>query len=194
MSLQFCMVPRIAARNLARLSSRSPKAAQRSARPPPMVFTSSTRRSARGSTASYLRLIANVGRTGSSASKRWTGKLLQMPPSENQQRAGLGLGRGGSSIGSQGRLRIARQRFGWSRCQLRQALRASLLTRRRQSRLQSGTALSSSGKLRLMRAATTIGSRSARGSGNRGCMKRLTRQSASLGSGPAIQARASRTR
>ena len=30
------------------------------------------------------RSIANVGRRGSGRSKKWTGRLLQMPPSENQ--------------------------------------------------------------------------------------------------------------
>jgi hypothetical protein len=33
-------------------------------------------------------LIANVGLRGSGASKKCTGKLLLMPPSENQQRSG----------------------------------------------------------------------------------------------------------
>jgi hypothetical protein len=30
----------------------------------------------------------NVGRAGQSASKKWIGKLVLMPPSENQQRTG----------------------------------------------------------------------------------------------------------
>src|SRR5262249_46386798 len=34
------------------------------------------------------RLIAKVGQRGTSRSKKWTGKLLEIPPSENQQRSG----------------------------------------------------------------------------------------------------------
>ena len=35
---------------------------------------------------SYIRLMPNVGQRGSTLSKRLTGKLLVMPPSENQMR------------------------------------------------------------------------------------------------------------
>ncbi len=46
-----------------------------------------------------VRSIPNVGRLGSVASKKWTGKLLQMPPSENQTFSD-------TSIHSPGRSRI----------------------------------------------------------------------------------------
>jgi hypothetical protein len=37
------------------------------------------------------RSIANVGRRGSGRSKKWTGRLLQMPPSENQWTPKVGV-------------------------------------------------------------------------------------------------------
>src|SRR6185312_779861 len=41
------------------------------------------------------RSIAKVGRRGTSRSKKWTGKLLEMPPSENQQRSKIAGSAGG---------------------------------------------------------------------------------------------------
>ena len=86
-------------------------------------------------------MIANVGRRGIAASKKCTGKLLEMPPSENQH----GVAIGARPAASRSRLALLVQS---TRC--------------------SGTALSSTGKLRLMRVATTTGRSSAAGSGRSG--------------------------
>src|SRR5205823_1518168 len=98
--------------------------------------------------ASASRSIPNVGQRGRGESKKCIGKLLQIPPSENQQR-------------SASTLTWAPILLGFSEPSSSSDDRATVLLGK--SGKYSGMALSKIGKLRLSRAATTIGKRMASG-------------------------------
>ena len=115
-------------------------------------------------------------RRGSGASKKCTGKLLEIPPSENQQRSAPALDRVRRRGGLPGR----------SRAQARQAWSAPGSRLRLASMLQSGTALSRTGKLRLIRVATITGRSPRRGQRAQRCEQR-----AAAAPTPALGARSS---
>ncbi|MNI80188.1 hypothetical protein D3C73_1366980 [compost metagenome] len=97
--------------------------------------------------------MAKVGQRGSAASNRWIGKLLLMPPSENQHT------RNAVITGPQAWPALVRpSMLSATLCPASPpAVDVGSQRRSRREGSCSGTALISSGKLRLMRVATSTG-------------------------------------
>jgi hypothetical protein len=95
LSRQFCIAFRIAPRKPPMRITAAPRSHRVSVSAVPsdsvsiiQTFSASSFERAR-SGGNCLRLRPNVGQRGSGWSKRWIGKLLEIPPSENQQRSAM---------------------------------------------------------------------------------------------------------